>query len=166
VCHEEIIGDYATWLNWKDGDNINSTAALCDYKMVDTDFFLPIALKKYFVDTEAGRQRKDAFFKTTATALPQNIGLTFTHQARFTAEKIMRIAALFVTNQVKENLIHLNDGEQVGQWRDSGNGLGGGRIPYDVNTALVPAGLRAIGALSREEFFWGDTPEWNELADE
>jgi hypothetical protein len=166
VCHEEIIGDYATWLNWRDGDNENSTAERCDYKMIDTDFFLPIALKKYFVDTPMGRQRKASFLDTTATLFPQNIGITLAHQARITAEKIMRIAAPFAKNPVKENLLRLHDGESVGQWRDSGNGLGGGRIPYDVNTALVPAGLRAIGALSREEFFWGDTPEWNELADE
>ena len=32
ACHEEIIGDYATWLNLK--NNVNSSAALCDYKMV------------------------------------------------------------------------------------------------------------------------------------
>jgi hypothetical protein len=29
-------------------------------------------------------------------------------------------------------------------WRDSNTGLGNGRIPFDVNTALVPAALRAV----------------------
>lgn len=28
-------------------------------------------------------------------------------------------------------------------------GIGGGRIPYDVNTALAPAALRSIAALAR-----------------
>jgi hypothetical protein len=32
ACHEETIGDYATWLNLK--ANITSTAPQCDYKMV------------------------------------------------------------------------------------------------------------------------------------
>jgi hypothetical protein len=32
VCHEETIGDYATFLNLQ--NNISSTAAQCDYKMV------------------------------------------------------------------------------------------------------------------------------------
>lgn len=47
------------------------------------------------------------------------------------------------------NLIALEDGCPVGQWRDSDDGLGGGRYPYDVNTALMPAALRAIAELGR-----------------
>ena len=82
--------------------------------MIDTDFFLPIALKCYFVDTPAGKQRSDAFFKTHTTFLAQNTGLTYAHTASLAADKIMRIAAPFVHTQVKENLIHLKDGEQVG----------------------------------------------------
>lgn len=34
--------------------------------------------------------------------------------------------------------------EPVGNWRDSDTGLGLGRIPFDVNTALMPACLRSI----------------------
>lgn len=45
--------------------------------------------------------------------------------------------------------MHLKEGEIVGEWRDSTYGIGGGRVPFDVNTALVPAALRAIAALSR-----------------
>jgi hypothetical protein len=160
VCHEEVIGDYATWLNQKDG--INSSAPRCDYKMIDTDFLLPVAMKTYFVDTESGRQRSDDFFRTTATFLTDNNGLSYAQLAQFTAEKIMRLAAPFAENPIKENLIHLKEGEQVGEWRDSNNGLGGGRIPYDVNAALIPASLRAIAALSLTGFFpehenWGET---------
>jgi hypothetical protein len=162
VCHEEVLGDYATWLNKKKG--INSSAPGCDYKMIDTDFMLPIAMKSYFVDTDAGKQRSEKFFSKTATFLAENNGLHYSQLAQITAEKIMRIAAPFSQSQVKENLIHLNEGEQVGEWRDSGNGLRGGRIPYDVNTALVPAGLRAIAALSRAGFF-SDHPKWSQAAD-
>lgn len=43
-------------------------------------------------------------------------------------------------------------------------GLGGGRIPYDVNTALVPAGLRSIGALSRAGIF-PQKKQWGSIAD-
>ncbi|KAH6875035.1 hypothetical protein BKA58DRAFT_427756 [Alternaria rosae] len=163
VCHEEVLGDYATWLNKQKG--IDSTAPGCDYKMIDTDFMLPIAMKSYFVDTDAGKERSDAFFGKTATFLAENDGLAYSELAQITAEKIMRIAAPFATSQVKENLIQLNEGQSVGEWRDSGNGLGGGRIPYDVNTALVPAGLRAIAALSQAGFF-SDHPDWAEKADE
>lgn len=162
VCHEEVIGDYATWINRQNG--VNSIAPSCDYKMIDTDFFLPISMKSYFVDTDAGKKRSDAFFKQTATFLDENKGLTYSELAQLTAEKIMRIASPFAESQVKSNLIHLKDGESVGEWRDSNDGLGGGRIPYDVNTALVPAGLRAIASLSKAGFF-PDHPEWSKDAD-
>src|SRR5690348_10797455 len=162
VCHEEVLGDYATWLNQQDG--ITSSAPRCDYKMIDTDFLLPIAMRSYFVDTEPGKQHSKDFFSTTATFLSENKGLNYMQLAQLTAEKIMRIAAPFASKQVMENLIHLKDGESVGEWRDSNQGLGGGRTPYDVNTALVPAGLRAIAALSRAGFF-PDHSDWKDVAD-
>ena len=132
--------------------------------MVDTDFFLPIVMQSYFVDTEPGQQRSQPFFKTTATFLAGNQGLTYMQLAQFSAEKIMRISAPFASSQVKENFIRLKDGETVGNWRDSSSGLGGGRTPYDINTALVPAALRAIAALSRAGFF-PDHPDWKDVAD-
>ena len=165
VCHEEVIGDYATYLNRK--ENITSTQPRCDYKMVDTDYLLPIAMQRYFVDTEAGKQRSHAFFNTTATFLVENNALSYEALAEITISKIMNATAAFATQggQTKENLIHLRSNEPVGEWRDSNNGLGGGRIPYNVNTALVPAGLRAIAALSRAGFF-SNHPEWNETAEQ
>tara|TARA_R110002003_G_scaffold143_16_gene13317 strand:- start:4488 stop:6188 length:1701 start_codon:yes stop_codon:yes gene_type:complete len=163
VCHEEVLGDYATYLNRKKG--IDSSKPGCDYKMIDTDFMLPIAMQRYFVDTQPGQQNSDSFFAKTATFLVENEGLTYAQLAQLTAEKIMRIAAPFANSQTKANLIHLRDGEQVGEWRDSNNGLGGGRTPYDVNAALVPAGLRAIAALSRAGFFPAHA-DWKDTADQ
>lgn len=43
-------------------------------------------------------------------------------------------------------------------------GIGGGRIPYDVNTALVPAALRSIAALSRSGIY-SEHQDWAQLAD-
>lgn len=43
-------------------------------------------------------------------------------------------------------------------------GIGGGRIPYDVNTALVPAALRSIAALSRTGIY-ANHSNWGTLAD-
>ncbi|KAH6633559.1 hypothetical protein C7974DRAFT_433531 [Boeremia exigua] len=165
VCHEEVIGDYATYLNLK--DNISSTEPRCDYKMVDTDYLLPIAMQNYFVETETGRMRSSAFFNTTATFLVENDGLTYETLAEITIQKILNATAAFAApgGQIKENLIHIREDEVVGEWRDSSNGLGGGRIPYDVNTALVPAGLRAIATLSRAGYF-ANRPEWAAIADQ
>ncbi|KAI1100546.1 carbohydrate-binding module family 52 protein [Jackrogersella minutella] len=151
VCHEETIGDYASWLNEQQG--IDSTDPLCDYKMIDTDFFLLIAINEYFVNSVVGRTRRDLFFARNASVLSANRGLTYGNLTLATAEKIMKLTADFEQSPIKENLIHLHRGQTVGQWRDSGNGLGGGRIPYDVNTALVPAALKSIASLSSKGFF-------------
>ncbi|KAI1459747.1 carbohydrate-binding module family 52 protein [Annulohypoxylon moriforme] len=151
VCHEETIGDYASILNEQQG--IDSTDPSCDYKMIDTDFFFLIAINEYFVNSAIGRARRDIFFARNASFLPGNRGLSYGNLTLATAEKIMRSTAGFEQSPAKENLIHLNKGQTVGQWRDSNNGLGGGRIPYDVNTALVPAALRSVASLSNNGFF-------------
>lgn len=163
VCHEDTIGDYATFLNQK--DNITSTAPQYDYKMVDTDFFLPVVMKTYFIDNPIGRTRIEPFFSTKATIDPYNTGLTYKDLALITAEKIMNSTSAFAQpgGQTKANLIHLKQGQIVGEWRDSTYGLGGGRIPYDVNAALVPAALRSIAALSAAGFF-PSHPSWNSTA--
>ena len=44
-------------------------------------------------------------------------------------------------------------------------GIGGGRIPYDVNTALVPAALRSISALARAGVY-ANHSDWGSLADQ
>lgn len=165
VAHEETIGDYATWLNLQ--ENITSTAPGYQYLMVDTDFFLPVVMKTYFVDSEIGSGRMDDFLSTDATIDPDNAGLTYEDLARISAEKIMNTTSAFAQpgGQVQENLISLKEGEIVGEWRDSTYGLGGGRIPYDVNAALVPAALRSIAALSAAGFF-PEHPDWNQTASE
>ncbi|KAI5920523.1 hypothetical protein F4810DRAFT_713374 [Camillea tinctor] len=160
VCHEEVIGDFATYLHEQQGKQ--STDPLCDYKMVDTDFFLLIALDRYLVKSATGRSRRNVFLAKHASVLQANEGLTYDHLASTTAEKIMRITSAFEGSPVEQNLIALKHGQEVGQWRDSGRGLGGGRIPYDVNTALVPAALEAIASLSNNGLFashldWAET---------
>lgn len=165
VAHEETIGDYATWLNLQDG--IDSTDPQYDYKMIDTDYFLPIVLQEYFIKNEVGRTRIDQVLNKTATEDPDNTGITYRRLATLSAEKILNLTSPFAASggQKRENLIRLHEGDMVGEWRDSPDGLGGGRIPYDVNTAIAPAGLRSIAALAEAGFF-SDHPEWAEMAAE
>ena len=163
ACHEETIGDYATFLNMQ--KDVVSTKPLYDYKMIDTDYFVPIILANYFIDNKVGRKRAKDFLKQKATVDPDNFGLTYADLALRNAEKIMNETAAFAAKggQTQENLIHIKDGELVGEWRDSTYGIGGGRIPYDVNTAIVPAGLRAVAALAEAGFF-SDHADWAETA--
>lgn len=163
VCHEETIGDYATYLNLQ--ENVTSTKPGCTYQMVDTDYYLPLVLNDYFLENPAGRERRASFFERKATTEFGNRGTPYTTLALVNAERVMRLAAPFAAEggQSQENLIHLLPDELVGEWRDSTYGIGGGRIPYDVNTALVPAALRAISALSKAGFFESH-PSWAEEA--
>lgn len=61
---------------------------------------------------------------------------------------LVNLSTPFAQDPSVANMIHLRPGVPVGNWRDSNNGLGGGRIPFDVNTALVPAALRSIPQLA------------------
>ncbi|KAB8231699.1 uncharacterized protein BDW43DRAFT_301624 [Aspergillus alliaceus] len=162
VCHEENIGDYATWTNMK--NNVSSSSMICDYHMVDTDYFLPILMQKYFIENPVGQGRYQAFSNTTAGIFnTANQNLTWGELALTNAERVMRLAAPFAKDQKQENLIHLHEGQVVGQWRDSAYGIGGGRIPFDINTALVPAALRSIAALARGGLL--PRKHWAKLAD-
>lgn len=166
VCHEETIGDYATYLNLE--NNITSSAPTFTYPMIDTDFYLPILMMQYF---NTRPSRIDSLLSRRAGSVDvQNRNLTYANLTLINAEKIMNITTPFARNQTATNLIHLKSAEIVGQWRDSTYGLGGGRIPFDVNTALVPAALRAIGQLARTPGVYPNntrvnTTSWRTLAD-
>lgn len=166
VCHEETIGDYATYLNLQ--NNITSTAPGFTYPMIDTDYYLPVLMAQYF---NSSPDRIGPLLSRRAGSIdPQNRNLTYANLTLINAEKIMNITAPFARNQSATNLIHLNPDEIVGQWRDSTYGLGGGRIPFDVNTALVPAALRAIAQLARTPGVYPNntrvnTTSWATLAD-
>ncbi|KIX04967.1 uncharacterized protein Z518_05839 [Rhinocladiella mackenziei CBS 650.93] len=166
VCHEETIGDYATYLNLE--NNITSTAPGLTYPMIDTDFYLPVLMAQYF-NSSPSRVQPLLNRRTGSLDLP-NRNLTYANLTLINAEKIMNITAAFARNQTAANLIHLKSDEIVGQWRDSTYGLGGGRIPFDVNTALAPAALRAIAQLARTPGVFPNntgvnTASWDTLAE-
>ncbi|KAL6917308.1 hypothetical protein FSST1_008803 [Fusarium sambucinum] len=164
VCHEETIGDYATFLNLQKG--IVSTAPGFTYPMIDTDFFLPILMDRYF---SALPSRIDPLLRTKAGEVDvENRNLTWGNLSYINAQKIMNITEPFEKEQVVKNLIQLKEGELVGQWRDSTYGLANGRIPFDVNCALVPAALYAISKLSKIPGVYPNnsvTKEWSKIAD-
>lgn len=169
ACHEEVIGDYATFMNLNEG--IGSTDYRCDYSMVDTDYFVPILMHSHFVRQRAGPERLKALFATHAGQVdPSNKGLTWGTLFVLLAQKIMDASAPFALpgGQTRENLIRLKPGKETGMWRDSVNGIGGGRIPFDVNVALVPSALRSIASLAREygtDAVGHHARDWAERAD-
>lgn len=169
VCHEETIGDYATFLNYQ--NNITSTAASCTYPMIDTDYYLPILMNRYFTQSSIGPSRFQPFLARQAGSIEIDVlneGLTYGNLALRNAEKIMTLAASFAQSggQTTANLLHLKSDQIVGEWRDSTYGIGGGRIPFDVNTGLAPAALRSIASLSRfDSSIYPGHEDWGTLAD-
>ncbi|KAK6085133.1 hypothetical protein SCUP515_00951 [Seiridium cupressi] len=134
VCHEETLGDYATYLNLQ--NNItgpDATAAIFLYPMIDTDFYLPILMDIYF--SKYPDRIEPLLSRAAGSIDTANENLTYADLAFRNAQKIVNITAHFVGNQTVQNLIHLKAGEVVGQWRDSTYGL-------------APAALRAISHLS------------------
>ncbi|RFU81149.1 glycogen debranching enzyme [Trichoderma arundinaceum] len=144
VCHEETIGDYATFVNLQ--NNITSTAAGFTYPMIDTDYYLPVLMARYF---SSSPERIAPLLDTKAGAIDvTNLNLTWGDLSYTTASKIMNLTAAFEQNQTVDNLIALKPDQIVGQWRDSTYGIANGRIPFDVNCALAPAALYAISSLA------------------
>jgi len=73
VCHEETIGDYATWTNQQ--NNITSTAPLCANCQIDQDYYLPVLTQRYFVNSSTGSQRTANFFKYAFHTLIPSVSL-------------------------------------------------------------------------------------------
>lgn len=140
VAHEEDIGEFAI-LDHRKIDGSSSDAPVYDYKMIDGDFLLAPVARAWLIDDPRGVQRAAAFLAEREGAT--TVGARLMINLRFVIDR----ASPFARDPVLKNLVGLKPGIPVGEWRDSNDGLGGGRYPYDVNAALVPAALDAARAL-------------------
>jgi hypothetical protein len=143
VAHEEDIGEFAV-LDHLRADGSKSDAPVFDYKMIDGSFMLaPVAAEWLLVD-ERGRSRAAQFLARTdgrEGEARRTFGADLVSNLKF----VLQGAAKFADDPQAVNLIALKPGVPVGQWRDSNDGLAGGRFPYDVNAVFVPAALDAAG---------------------
>lgn len=155
VAHEEALGDYA-WVvrvgNKEQPPPPPGTmfSTWLDYKMIDADFILPAVVADYAA-TPTGQQRMQAFLnhktpsgETYQAALKRNIDL------------VAQRATPFFEDPAATHLVAIIHPE-VGNWRDSGAGLGFGKYPYDVNVSLVPAALRGAARLYAAGLMGADT---------
>ncbi|PPQ88991.1 hypothetical protein CVT25_005090 [Psilocybe cyanescens] len=146
LCHEETIGDYASFVNIGNGRPDLGNTPFYDYKMIDTDLLLLPALAHYFVELPQGQNRSSQFLAKQATL--QN-GTYLDIINRIASYNINRALPFFTANPATTSqLLAFRPGQTVGNWRDSNGGTGFGTIPFDVNVALVPANLRAIDSLA------------------
>lgn len=143
VAHEEDIGEFAVLRRGEEGPEA-SDVPLYDYHMVDDDFLLAPIVAHYFLDHAEGRIRASAFLQQQ-TAHGQTYGEALVSNLRF----VLGSAQPFAREPTVNNLVKLKDNSPAGQWRDSREGLGHGRIAYDVNAVFVPAALTAIDRLDK-----------------
>ncbi len=142
VAHEEDIGEFAILRRRQEGKPA-SDAPIYDYKMIDDDYMLAPVAAAYLVDQPQGRARAADFLKSSL-ASGEPVGRAFVRNFTWVVES----ARAFAEQPQASHLISLKPGSNVGEWRDSETGLGGGRYPYDVNAVLVPAALEAIARMT------------------
>ena len=142
VAHEEDIGEFAI-LDHLRATGDKSDAPTFNYNMIDGSFMLAPVAAQWLLDDERGRLQAAAFLKRSDARRenPKALGMDLVSNLRF----VLQAAARFADEPVAANLIALKPGFDAGQWRDSNDGLAGGRYPYDVNVVFVPAALEAAG---------------------
>ncbi len=141
VAHEEDIGEFAILQRARAGLPASDTPIL-DYKMIDDDFMLAPIAADYLLETSEGRTRATAFL-AGEMASGESRGSALVRNFRY----VVAAATPFAQGHDWRRLVALKPGQNVGNWRDSEEGLGGGRYPYDVNAVFIPAALDAIARL-------------------
>jgi hypothetical protein len=143
VAHEEDIGEFAVLDHRRAGGGKSDDAPTFNYNMIDASFMLAPVAAQWLLDDARGRTHAAAFLKRMDARRenPKAFGADLVGNLRF----VLKAAARFAQDPRAPNLIALKPGFDAGQWRDSNDGLGGGRFPYDVNAVFVPAALDAAG---------------------
>ena len=142
VAHEEDIGEFAILDHLRAGTK--SDAPVFDYKMIDGTFMLAPVAAEWLLEDERGRSQAGGFLARMDDRYgetPRAMGADLVSNLKF----VLQAATKFADDPRASNLIALKPGSSVGQWRDSNDGLGGGRFAYDVNAVFVPAALEAAG---------------------
>lgn len=130
VAHEEDLGAWAVYRRAVEGEKL-STEPIYDYKMVDDDFILPIVL-------ERGLRANPDFLERRSGNGEPNL------------HRVLRNWNLVLSKAGgPAGRAAINPDLNVGDWRDSNEGLGWGVYPGNVNVTLVPAALSAISRMSQ-----------------
>jgi hypothetical protein len=123
-----------------------------NYVMVDTDFPLLPVFAEYFLSHPQGQGRAGDFLARNSTLQAG----TFEELLIKNVDHVLNLSMAFGMNATQENLVQIRD-PLVGNWRDSGSGLGYGIYPFDVNCKYRPMitgqlTRRRAGALRSESY--------------
>jgi hypothetical protein len=144
VAHYEESGEFVTLRHLAQKDGGDLRAPYFEYKMMDDDFLLAPVVADY-VATAVGAKRAAAFL---ARRTPS--GETYQAALRHNLDRVLALAAPYAEKPVWQNLVAFDPDYPWGDWRDSNEGYGGGRITWNINVALVPAALRGAAALLKD----------------
>lgn len=158
VAHEEDIGNQATLRHMaKFADLVdrgqhqeavqeilNYTVPVLDYKMIDDNFLLAPMVRDIIAldDKVMSKEQKKSLLAGPKGARLELLAANLNYVLKLASEKGR-----------KDSGIALADGEDVGNWRDSHTGLGGGRYPADVNAFLLQSALIAVGEMLADPLF-------------
>lgn len=153
VAHEEDLGEFAAIKHLREGPPMPADLSqpIFDYKMIDDDLLLAPVAAAYLLDTPEGRARAEAFLSKTTSS-----GWTYRHALRQNLAFVVARATPYALKPVPEHLLSIWAHTTMGQWRDSLLGLDGARVPFDVNTALVPAALDAASRVFSSDLMGPD----------
>lgn len=143
VAHEEDIGEFAVLDHLRAG-GVKSDAPTYNYNMIDGNYMLAPVAGAWLLGDERGRRRAQAFLGRMDGRYgeaPRAMGVDLVSNLRL----VIQSAARFADEPQAAHLVGLKTGFMAGQWRDSDEGIGRGRYPYDVNAVFVPAALEAAG---------------------
>ena len=182
VAHEEDLGDQAVYRrveNWvgavKKTGNWESSVKMLDrirdpiydYKMIDGELFLP-GLARAQLDSLSPGEIK-VFLSS-----PSLRGGTYGDVLSLVCGRVARLCEPYAAAreqgqtgaQLASRLIALKPDQLVGDWRDSAEGLGGGRYPLSVNVGLASDALRScarLRELAGQDGGGPDTAAWERL---
>ena len=142
VAHEESIGEFAVLLNTRQGTT-PADSPLYDYSMVDESLMLAPVIARWLLGPSTSSEQAARFLQQ-----PSGDGTPMGERLVRNLVWVVHRTAPFAQDPSISHLIGLKPGTSAGNWRDSPDGLGGGRYPYDVNVVFVPAALRAARVLS------------------
>ncbi len=149
VAHEEDIGEFAV-LDHLKADHTPSDAPTYNYVMIDSTYMLPPVATHWMLGKSVGHAEA-ARFLAHGDARDGAARRAYGQDLIVNLKRIVDQARPFAESPTRDHLVAIKDGVSVGNWRDSNDGLGGGRYPYDVNTVFVPAALDAIARLEASD---------------
>lgn len=158
VAHEEDVGEWAARGHLaRELRPADLREPLYDDSMVDDDFLLAPVVAAYLLDSAPGSTRAEAFLQRTTRS-----GRTYREALAQNLALVLARARPFAERPGPSTLIGLKEGAGVGEWRDSLQGLGFGRVPFNVNAALIPAALEAASRLLASPLLGADLPSARE----